>query len=194
MSQTTKRALAASLKTLLLRKPLNKITINDIAEDCGISRMTFYYHFKDIYDLVEWVCMEDAKQALAGKKSYDTWQEGFISIFQAVQENKPFVMNVYRAVSRERIEQYLNPLIHNLILGVVEEKAKGMTVNEADRQFIAEFYEHAFLGVMLEWIGGNMKEDPAAIVERTSMVLHGNIVRALNAFRTDKPLHLEEND
>ena len=194
MSQTTKRALAASLKTLLLQKPLNKITINDIAEDCGISRMTFYYHFKDIYDLVEWVCMEDAKQALAGKKSYDTWQEGFISIFQAVQENKPFVMNVYRAVSRERIEQYLNPLIHNLILGVVEEKAKGMTVNEADRQFIAEFYEHAFLGVMLEWIGGNMKEDPAAIVERTSMVLHGNIVRALNAFRTDKPLHLEEND
>ena len=194
MSQTTKRALEASLKHLLLQKPLNKITINDIAEDCGISRMTFYYHFKDIYDLVEWVCMEDAKQALAGKKSYDTWQEGFISIFQAVQENKPFVMNVYRAVSRERIEQYLNPLIHNLILGVVEEKAKGMTVNEADRQFIAEFYEHAFLGVMLEWIGGNMKEDPAAIVERTSMVLRGNIVRALNAFRTDKPLHLEEND
>ena len=194
MSQMTKQALEASLKNLLLQKPLNKITINDVAEDCGISRMTFYYHFKDIYDLVEWVCMEDAKQALAGKKSYDTWQEGFISIFQAVQENKPFVMNVYRAVSRERIEQYLNPLIHNLILGVVEEKAKGMTVNEADRQFIAEFYEHAFLGVMLEWIGGNMKEDPAAIVERTSMVLHGNIVRALNAFRTDKPLHLEEND
>lgn len=194
MSQMTKQALEASLKNLLLQKPLNKITINDVAEDCGISRMTFYYHFKDIYDLVEWVCMEDAKQALAGKKSYDTWQEGFISIFQAVQENKPFVMNVYRAVSRERIEQYLNPLIHNLILGVVEEKAKGMTVNEADRQFIAEFYEHAFLGVMLEWIGGNMKEDPAAIVERTSMVLRGNIVRALNAFRTDKPLHLEEND
>lgn len=194
MSQMTKQALEASLKNLLLQKPLNKITINDVAEDCGISRMTFYYHFKDIYDLVEWVCIEDAKQALAGKKSYDTWQEGFISIFQAVQENKPFVMNVYRAVSRERIEQYLNPLIHNLILDVVEEKAKGMTVNEADRQFIAEFYEHAFLGVMLEWIGGNMKEDPAAIVERTSMVLHGNIVRALNAFRTDKPLHLEEND
>ena len=194
MSQMTKQALEASLKNLLLQKPLNKITINDIAEDCGISRMTFYYHFKDIYDLVEWVCIEDAKQALAGKKSYDTWQEGFISIFQAVQENKPFVMNVYRAVSRERIEQYLNPLIHNLILGVVEEKARGMTVNEADRQFIAEFYEHAFLGIMLEWIGGNMKEDPAAIVERTSMVLHGNIVRALNAFRTDKPLHLEEND
>ena len=53
MSQTTKRALEASLKKLLLQKPLNKITINDITEDCGVNRMTFYYHFKDIYDLVE---------------------------------------------------------------------------------------------------------------------------------------------
>lgn len=53
MSQITKRALASSLKLLLLQKPLNKITINDIAEKCGVSRMTFYYHFKDVYDLVE---------------------------------------------------------------------------------------------------------------------------------------------
>ena len=129
MSQTTKRALAASLKHLLLQKPLNKITINDIAEDCGISRMTFYYHFKDIYDLVEWTCVEDGTRALEGKKTYDTWQEGFLNIFHAVQDNKPFIMNVYRSVSRERIEQYLNPLIHSLILGVVEEKAAERSVH-----------------------------------------------------------------
>ena len=53
MSQTTKRALEASLKNLMLQKPLDKITINDIAEDCGISRMTFYYHFKDIYGCLQ---------------------------------------------------------------------------------------------------------------------------------------------
>ena len=63
MSQVTKRALEASLKNLLLQKPLNKITIADIADDCGINRMTFYYHFKDIYDLVEWCCEEDASRA-----------------------------------------------------------------------------------------------------------------------------------
>ena len=74
MSQVTKRALEASLKNLLLKKPLSKITINDITEDCGINRMTFYYHFKDIYDLVEWSCAEDAKKALEGKKTYDTWR------------------------------------------------------------------------------------------------------------------------
>lgn len=182
MSQTTKYALAASLKNLLLQKPLTKITINDIAEDCGISRMTFYYHFKDIYALVEWICVKDAAQALEGKKTYDTWQEGFLSIFRMLQDNKPFIMNVYRCVSRERIEQYLNPLIHSLILGVVEEKAGKIAVSEPDKQFIASFYEYAFAGVILEWISSNMREDPAAIVERTSKVVHGNVLRALDAF------------
>lgn len=183
MSQMTKRALEVSLKKLLLQKPLNKITISDITENCGISRMTFYYHFKDIYDLVEWACVEDAARALKGKKTYETWQEGFLNIFHAVQDNKPFIMNVYRCVSRERIEQYLNPLIHSLILGVVEEKAADMTVREADKQFIASFYEYAFVGVVLEWIGSSMREDPAAIVERTSKVIYGSIPRALDAFQ-----------
>ena len=194
MAQMTKRALEASLKNLLLQKPLNKITINDITEDCGISRMTFYYHFKDIYDLVEWSCMEDAARALEGKKTYDTWQEGFLNIFRAVQANKPFVMNVYRSVSRERVEQYLKPLIHNLVLGVIEEKSAEMAVSEADKSFIAYFYEYAFIGIMLDWLSENMKGDPEIIVERTSKLIHGSIIRALNAFRTDGSLQFAPND
>ena len=68
MTNATKLALEESLKRLLLKKPLDKITINDLTTDCGISRMTFYYHFKDIYDLVEWACIEDATRALQGKR------------------------------------------------------------------------------------------------------------------------------
>ena len=189
MSQITKQALASSLKHLLLQKPLNKITINDIAEDCGISRMTFYYHFRDIFDLVEWVCVEDAARALDGKRTYDTWQAGFLNIFHAVKENSPFVLNVYRSVSRDRVEQYLNPLVHSLILSVVEEKSSGMAISESDKKFIAKFYEYAFIGIMLEWIDNGMREDAAVIVERTSQLVHGNVLRALNAFRADKPVY-----
>lgn len=68
MSQMTKRALVASLKELMAEKPLDKITVTDLTEHCGVNRMTFYYHFKDIYDLVEWACVEEATRALAGKR------------------------------------------------------------------------------------------------------------------------------
>ena len=65
LSNRTKQALEVSLKKLLLQKPLDKITIQDLTGDCGISRMAFYYHFKDIYDLVEWACREDAVRAVS---------------------------------------------------------------------------------------------------------------------------------
>lgn len=185
MSQTTKRALEASLKNLLLKKPLNKITVGDIAEDCGVNRMTFYYHFKDIYDLVEWSCEEDAAKALEGNKTYDTWQKGFLNIFHAVQENKPFIVNVYRSVSREQVELYLYKVTYGLLIGVVNEKVEGMTVREEDKRFIADFYKYAFVGIMLNWIKGDMKEEPQQIIDRLSTLISGDITRALNKFRTD---------
>ena len=185
MSQTTKRALEASLKNLLLQKPLHKITINDITDDCGINRMTFYYHFKDIYDLIEWVCIEDASKALAGKKTYDTWQQGFLQIFESVLDNKPFIMNVYHSVSREQIELYLHKLTYNLMIEVVEEKASGMSVKEEDKKFIANFYKFAFVGLMLDWIKNGMKDDPNVLIDRLSCLVHGNIVSALNNYGMD---------
>lgn len=141
MSQMTKRALVASLKDLLAEKPLDKITVTDLTEHCGVNRMTFYYHFKDIYDLVEWACIESATRALAGQKTYDTWQQGFLQILQAVQKDKVFVTKVYHSISREHIENYLYRLTYDLMFGVVEEKAAGMTVRPEDKEFIANFYK-----------------------------------------------------
>lgn len=60
-TNTTKIALGESLKKLVLTKRLEKITINDLTSDCGISRMAFYYHFKDIYDLVKSVVEEKCR-------------------------------------------------------------------------------------------------------------------------------------
>ena len=189
MSQTTKRALEMSLKNLLLQKPLNKITISDIAEDCEVNRMTFYYHFRDIYDLVEWSCEEDARRALNGKKTYETWQEGFYRIFQAVEENKPFIMNVYHSVSREQVENYLYKVTYDLVAGVVEEKAAEMAVRQEDKEFIAHVWKYAFVGLMLDWIRNDMKGDPQELVTRFSAVIHGSITNALEQVRTDKTYH-----
>ena len=187
MSQVTKRALEASLKNLLLQKPLSKITISDITEDCGINRMTFYYHFKDIYDLVEWSCQEDASKALAGNKTYETWQQGFLQLFKAVQDNKPFIMNVYHSVSREQVENYLYQLTYDLLEGVVEEQAAGMSVRPEDKAFIANVYKYAFVGLMLDWIKHDMKGEPKQIIDRLDLVLHGSITAALGRFRLDVP-------
>ena len=183
MSQVTKRALEQSLKNLLLKKPLTKITVGDITDDCGINRMTFYYHFKDIYDLVEWSCLEDAKRALDEKKTYDTWQQGLLQIFKAVQENKPFILNVYHCVHREQVEKYLQPLVDQLLLNVINEEAAGITLRDEDKQFIAQVYSYMFIGLMLDWIKNDMREDPQQIVERLSKLIKGSVSVALSRFK-----------
>ncbi len=182
MSQITKRALEQSLKNLLLKKPLTKITVSDIAEDCGINRMTFYYHFKDIYDLVEWSCLEDAKKALEEKKTYDSWQQGFLQIFEAVLANKPFVMNVYHCVHREKVELYLSPLVDNLLLNIIEKESENKTIREEDKKFISQVYSYIFIGIMLDWIGDDMKQDPQQIVERLAKLIKGSISEAIDRF------------
>ena len=183
MSQVTKRALEQSLKNLLLKKPLSKITISDLTDDCGMNRMTFYYHFKDIYDLVEWSCLTDAKRALDEKKTYDTWQQGFLQILEAVQANKPFIMNVYHCVHREQVEIYLRPLVEDLILNVVNEEAGGLNVRDEDKMFIVQAYSYIFIGIMLDWIKEDMKENPQEIVERLNKLIKGSIRDSLTRFQ-----------
>ena len=164
MSQTTKKALAASLKNMLANKPLDKIKITDITEDCEVNRQTFYYHFKDIYDLLEWVYTNEATRAIGDKKTYSTWQEGFTSIFKYILDSKEFVLNTYNSVSREYLERYL----YN------------------DKSFIADFYKYAFVGLVLDWIKRGMKEKPEYIIEKLNILISGNIEKALESYRTDK--------
>ena len=180
-------------KKLLLQKPLNNITINDITEDCGVNRMTFYYHFKDIYDLVDWIMVEDAAKALEGRQSFENWTDAFLDILHQVQDNKVLVMNVYRSVSREQLEQYLYKLLDSMLRDFVDRSAQGFTVQDSDKQFIIDFYKYALVGMALEWIRKDMKEDPVRMTERLNVLLHGELERALRRFRTDRsPADLDD--
>ena len=183
MSQTTKRALEASFKKLLLEKPLNKITINDITEDCGVNRMTFYYHFKDIYDLVDWILAEDAAKAMEGRRGFGTWSEAYLDVLRQLQDNKTLVLNVYRSVGREQVEQYLYKMLDPLLRMFIERE--NIPVQEEDKQFIIDFYKYGFVGMVLEWIRRDMKTEPAIMAERLNTMMHGDLKRALLRFSTD---------
>lgn len=179
MSLITKKAMVNSFKNLLTQKHFDKITIQDIADDCGINRMTFYYHFKDIYDLAQWALEEDAHRLLEGKKEYETWQEGMLQILQEVHDNKSFILNIYHHVSKEHIETYLYNVTTDLLLGVINEVAKDFSISEEDCHLILAFYKYAFVGLVLDWIKGGMKEEPQMIVDKISKLLQGQFLLAI---------------
>lgn len=175
----TKKVIAATFKELLKEKTINKITIGDIAERCGINRQTFYYHFQDIIDLVEWICLEDADNALKNKNTYATWQEGFIAIFELIREDKIFINNIYKSVSLETLMNYLYKLVYPIIYDVVDERSKQYVTTEENKKFITNFYEYSFVAVVLDWVKNDMKGDPTAIVTKISFLVDGTIDKAI---------------
>ena len=179
MAPSTKLALANALKKLLQKKFLDDITVKELVEECEVNRQTFYYHFQDVYALLEWIFMTDAQRVISGNKTYDTWQQGFLQVFKYVEENSEFVVNTYHSIGREHLERYLYSTVFGLLIDVVNEQAAGMNVREEDRCFIADFYKYAFVGLMLEWIRTGMRERPEEIVDRLDKLISGDVHRAL---------------
>ena len=182
MSDITRNAIADTLKSLLTERPLSRITVMDIASRCGISRMTFYYHFRDIYDLVGWIISSDITSILSGRKTHDTWQEGFLSIFYAVEKNHVFVFNVYNSMSREQMERSLTGPVTELLLSVLRETEASARLSDDELMFIASFYSYAFIGIMLDWIGNGMGEKPDVMIKRIEAVMAGSFEKAVERF------------
>ena len=178
-SDATKVAMSNALKEQLKKKKLSKIAINDIASACNISRMTFYYHFQDIYDLTEWTLEEAAGRAIGENRTYDSWQYGFEDLLEELQGNQVLILNIYRSMDREMIERYLLKKAESLLMPVVEQESRGLPVNEENKRRVAIFYSYAFLGVLMEWVGKGMAAPPREVVKMVSAIVQGDFRNSL---------------
>ena len=176
----TKRAFSAALKQALADGvPLGKVTVTALARACGVNRQTFYYHFADVYDLVVWTYASEMDEALGSLRTYATWHEGLLAILGYLAENRAFVTSTTRAVEPVDLRRRLSEQTQELIAGVVAEQAAGTALLPADKAFIARFYAHGFVGLVLDWIDGGMRDDPRRLVERLGLVVRGDFDGAI---------------
>ncbi|ASA19632.1 TetR-like C-terminal domain-containing protein [Paenibacillus donghaensis] len=181
-SSLTQRTLAHSLKELMEHIPLNKITVKQLVEHCGLKRQTFYYHFQDIFDLLGWIYRTEAVESISLYRSYDTWTDGFCRIFCYIENNRAFCCNTLDSLGRNHLDVYLYEVTYDLVMGVIQELAEGMTVSEEDKRFIANFYTLAFSGLVIQWLKGGMKEPTKVIIDKLSDLIEGHFLRALHKY------------
>ncbi|MGH4051643.1 MAG: TetR-like C-terminal domain-containing protein [Clostridium sp.] len=179
MSDITKQALAESLKKLMNTTPLAKITVNNIVKVCNLNRRTFYYHFQDIYALLEWIFKNEVGNVMEENTTYKSWQEGFLRIFYYLSENRKMVLNTYNSIGREQLETHLYSAVYNLVLNVVDEITVGTEVAEKEKEFVVNFYKVALVGLLLEWIRKNMIENPEQIIDNLNKIISGDTHKAL---------------
>ena len=179
MSQMTKRALVASLKDLLAEKPLDKITVTDLTEHCGVNRNTFYYYYADIYALVEEIFQTETQLFMEKLHSYASWEEAFREATAFVSENKRAVHHLFNSGNRNILEHYYHKVTYAAMLSYVRGQAEGLSAAEEDIQALAQFYAAALSGMTADWLRGGMKSNVNDHIDRLGRLLEGNIRQAL---------------
>ena len=166
MANFTKQAIKASFLKLLNEKPLNKISVRDIVEDCGINRNSFYYHFRDIPTLLTEIVEEQTEQVIRQYPSVASLDECFHAAFQIARENRRAVMHIYNSVSRDLFEQSTMKLCESVVTSYIDTAFPGHPVGEADRKAMICFLKCQLFGMCIDWIGSGMKDEAFDTLQR----------------------------
>ncbi|NCB52673.1 MAG: TetR family transcriptional regulator [Clostridia bacterium] len=146
-SGITKKALAAAMKELMCEAPFSKISIGDICDKCSMNRKSFYYHFRDKYDLVNWIFYNEFVTAVQ-KREYDNGWEFLGHICRYFYENRYFYMNALMVEGQNSFRDYFREILKPLILGFLEEACSG----SEDPVFFSMFFTDAILAAIMRWL------------------------------------------
>lgn len=104
-SETTCQAISGALKQLMTQKPLERITVAEIMDTCGMRRQHFYYYFTDIYDLLRWTFEKEALELLQQQQGVSPWQNGFLHLFQYINQNRAVCLCALDSLGKESLKR-----------------------------------------------------------------------------------------
>lgn len=178
MPSFTKEAIKRSFLKLLNEKQLNKITVKDIVEDCGINRNSFYYHFNDIPSLLEEILMEQADEFVQSQTEPGSIYECLLSAIDFALKNKTAMMHIYNSANREMFEQYLNRVSQRTVSEYIDAVSGEYNIRGEDKEVIIMYYKSLLIGFVIDWLSGGMKYDLGIKIRRICEIFDGSMERA----------------
>ena len=177
--QYTKKIIREEFIKILNERPLNKITVKDIASACDINRNTFYYYYTDIYAILSEIIQIELQIVIDEYNDTLSWEESFIVATKFSLQNKTAIYHVYNSMQKEELEDYLFNVSGNIMSRYVEKVSDGISASSGDKKLIASFYQCALTEMVLRWIASGMKEDPDTIIRRIGRLFDGHIALSL---------------
>lgn len=160
----TKRELAESLKRLTSGKLFEQVTVGDIVKECGVNRQTFYYHFSDKYELLDWIYYNETFVPLTADISFGNWDEKLYELLQIMRNNRAFYMNTIKC-SNNFFEEYLLKMLTTLFETAVEDLDVRKQLTLEKKRLASKIFAHGLTGVVIEWAMGGMKADEKVLAE-----------------------------
>lgn len=183
-SNITKRALAAALKELMEELPFEKINVAHICEHCDMNRKSFYYHFKDKYDLVNWIFdTEFLPLALSGDSRYDDRQAFIMSACEYFYANRSF----YRKALQIKGQNSFSDHFREFCLPLLRDRFVYLCGEDIDDDFILNFFTDAVMCAIERWLLDKNCMPPELFVNKLNRTVE------LGEAALHQEYHLSEN-
>lgn len=173
MANYTQKAIIQTFGEMLTEMPFEKITVSALVARCEISSNTFYYHFRDIYDLLDVWLDRQKEKYLQEMENTEDYSQCLKTILRKMQEEPQRVYHIFSSVSRERMERYVFTSVEGWFYELVKERAAGMKVDEDKIRMVASFYCYSFLGFLMKFIWERMESDVDSGVDGLSEIFQG---------------------
>ena len=186
ISYRTKRKLADALKRAMEKKSFESITVTSLLEECDITRSTFYYHFKDIYDLMIWMFDQEAVALMEYSRDAETWSDGMLLVFRYVTENAAVCRCALSnpGVGREYLRRFCVKGCQAVMMCFID--SLNIPAREEHRQFIARFYTQAMVSPLIDWLESGMRQTPEEMIALYDIAMRGAVREALLRSASEK--------
>ncbi len=166
MRKSTDQIIRDAFLELLEEKDINRITVRDIVERCGVNRNTFYYHYQDIPSLIETLTKDRADEVIRRYHSVDSLETALYAAADFAEADRRVIMHVYRSASRDILEMHLWRICRYVVDSFLEKLFQGHRISEEDRDIISRFYQGECFGLVMEWLNSNGKDDIRGKIHR----------------------------
>lgn len=172
-SLITKRKLAQALKELMKTTSFDKITVADITEKCYIHRQTFYYHFQDRYELLDWIIYDELLSPFMDGLNLDTMYDKFYDMFTTMSNDKKFYQNAIK-INSDDLNRFISSVAIKQLTQVMKDINNSSGHENTDNKSVestAEFFGYGISGIIIAWVQKEMKESPKEMVERIEHIV-----------------------
>lgn len=187
MANYTQKAILQTFEDMLREMRFDKITVSALVARCEISSNTFYYHFRDIYDLLDAWIGKVKQEFLEDTAEIGDWAEKLKLVLHLMQDNSKLVFNLFDSISRERLERFAFSSVRNLFYEEVSREAEGKMIPDEVIRGVSDFCCYSILGYLLEFLWNRMEADVDKEVDRLNMIFAGAIEYVIRKSMSGKP-------
>ena len=179
--KSTDELIASSFKELAVSTPVDKITINQIADNAGVIRSTFYNHFEDKYDLIKWCIFHDVIYPASPLIDMGMYEEAFLTMFSCVEKNLAFCKAVAKI---EKPVSFLNVCSECIaevmldVLGDAKPKSSWLTPKN-----IAKYYAFSLAFMIESWLNGEVDISAKEIGEAYHYIMNKSLSETMDGMK-----------